>query len=240
MPISVAARWINAAAFGPAFSCPLRRPRRQCAIGCSALISERVTSSSSDRLLIVASSHRLFGGASVRHGGVLEQRMRGVCYTWLAVTRVRTSGAGVGLRRNLADGADTGNAGVPDHLVVGGLNNGEHIARRHERPAMLARLAHRAVAQTCKAVLPELTTELARRGIVVRIVDRVGQRDGRGIQQACLVELARQSAKDETLEVQTHNAGPVQLLVMAHFGQGRFHAVGQVEHAVTAIAETRA
>ena len=60
---------------------------------------------------------------------------------------------------------------------------------------MLARLAHRAVAQTCKAVLPELTTELARRGIVVRIVDRVGQRDGRGIQQACLVELARQSAK---------------------------------------------
>ena len=45
----------------PRFSCPLRRPRRQCAIGCSALISERVTSSSSDRLLIVASSHRLFG-----------------------------------------------------------------------------------------------------------------------------------------------------------------------------------
>ncbi|MNP66808.1 hypothetical protein D3C76_1625610 [compost metagenome] len=75
-------------------------------------------------------------------------------------------------------------------------------------------------------------------GVIVAVVDGIGDRNAGGIKHPGVHKVAGQPTKNKALVVQTLNVRPVQVLVVLHLCQCGFQGVGQVQHAKAAIAET--
>src|SRR5690606_5720776 len=102
----------------------------------------------------------------------------------------RNAGSWRRLCSNRTNGADAGNAAVPDHFVVGGLDDGGYWPWGHECPAILACVTYRTVAQAGVPGLFHPSAEVIGLGVVVGIVDRIRHRDDCRVEHTGLVELA--------------------------------------------------